>query len=282
LPGSSRSCGTSRFGRRGTEPATQRGSHHTVWPERSGVFPCLSARQTGGVIEAGQVLVARRVPGAAALGLLPPPAARVVPATVLADPEWTAELLAARAPRQGTGDRRVLATVWWYSVSTVLLTPALAGLVTGVPLSGRLADTSLAVRADGLPVAAVSRTGTDDVAADLRATLTAAVAAVAAAGRMRERPLWAIATDSIANQLLALGRALGDVPAATAHAAPLAAAIGSPLPMPRYEDVGRARFTRRASCCLVVELPGGSLCTSCPRRQPAERHALLEQAARWF
>jgi ferric iron reductase protein FhuF len=104
--------------------------------------------------------------------------------------------------------------------------------------------------------------------------------AVAEAGRMRERPLWAIAADSVANQLLALGRALGDVPRATALAAPLAAAVGTPLPVPRYVDVGRARFTRRASCCLMVELPGGSLCTSCPRRPPEERRALLEGAAR--
>jgi ferric iron reductase protein FhuF len=112
--------------------------------------------------------------------------------------------------------------------------------------------------------------------------LAAVVAAVAAAGRTGERPLWAIATDSIANQLLALGRALGDVAAATAHAQPLAAAIGSPLPMPRYVDVAGARFTWRASCCLMLELPGGSLCTSCPRRPPSERQALLTQAARWF
>jgi ferric iron reductase protein FhuF len=99
---------------------------------------------------------------------------------------------------------------------------------------------------------------------------------------MRERPLWALATDSIANQLLALGRAVGDVAAATALAAPLAAAIGAPLPMPRYVDVAGARFTRRASCCLVDRLPSGTRCTSCPRRPPAERLALLEQAARWF
>jgi hypothetical protein len=97
---------------------------------------------------------------------------------------------------------------------------------------------------------------------------------------MRERPLWAIAADSVANQLLALGRALGDVPRATALAASLAAAVGTPLPVPRYVDVGRARFTRRASCCLMVELPGGSLCTSCPRRPPEERRALLQGAAR--
>jgi ferric iron reductase protein FhuF len=129
-------------------------------------------------------------------------------------------------------------------------------------------------------VAATSWVPGGDVAAELRDSLAAVVVAVAEAGRMRERPLWAIAADSVANQLLALGRALGDVPRATALAAPLAAAVGTPLPVPRYVDVGRARFTRRASCCLMVELPGGSLCTSCPRRPPEERRALLEGAAR--
>jgi hypothetical protein len=225
-----------------------------------------------------QASVAARIPGAAGLGLVPPPSARLVPALDLADPERVAGLIESRAV---TVDR-VTATVWWYSVSAVLLTPALAGLVTGVPLSGRLADTTLAFRTDGLPVAALSSARADDVAAELRQTFGAVVPAVAAAGRMRERPLWAIATDSIANQLLALGRALRDVPAATAHAAPLAAAIGAPLPVPHYVDVAGATFVHRASCCLVVELPSGALCTSCPRRPSAERQALLQQAARWF
>jgi ferric iron reductase protein FhuF len=44
-------------------------------------------------------------------------------------------------------------------------------------------------------------------------------------------------------------------------------------------DVDGARFTRRASCCLMVELPGGALCISCPRRPPEERRALLAQVA---
>jgi ferric iron reductase protein FhuF len=234
--------------------------------------------QTGRVSERGQAWVAARIPGAAAIGLVPPPSAPLVPAVDLADPDRVARLIEARAPVVG----RVSATVWWYSASTVLLAPALAGLVAGVPLSGRLADTSMVFRPDGLPVAAFSSAIGDDVAAELRETLGAVVAAMAAAGQLRERPLWAIATDSIANQLLALGRAVGDVPAATGHAAPLAAAIGGPLPMPRYVDVAGARFTQRASCCLMVELPGGALCTSCPRRPPAERLALLAQAARWF
>jgi len=236
------------------------------------------APQTGPVDDGSQASVAARIPGAAGLGLLAPPGAATVPAVDLADPDRVSRLIEARASTVG----RVTATVWWYSVSTVLLTPALAGLVTGIPLSGRLSDTSLVFRPDALPVAAVSSAPGNDVAEELRESLSAVVAAVAVAGRMGERPLWAIATDAIANQLLALGRALGDVPAATAHAAPLAAAIGSPLPLPRYVDVAGARFTQRASCCLMVELPGGALCTSCPRRTPADRLALLEQAARWF
>src|SRR3712207_8989946 len=53
------------------------------------------------------------------------------------------------------------------------------------------------------------------------------------------------------NRLLALGRARGEEPRLTAWAAPLAAAVGPPLPLPRYEDVAGVRFTRRVSCCLL-------------------------------
>jgi ferric iron reductase protein FhuF len=234
------------------------------------------------VSDGGQTAVAGRIPGAAALGLLAPPSASAVPATLLADVAWTAETLAARAPRQRTDDRRVLATVWWYSVSTVLLTPALAGLATGVPLSARLPDTTVSMLSGRLPVAAVSSAPAVDLGTELRESLAAVVAAVAGAGRMRERPLWAIATDSIANRLLAVGRALGNVPRATALAAPLAAAVGAPLPAPRYVDVAGARFTRRASCCLLYRVPHEPMCVSCPRRPPAEREILLEDAASRF
>jgi hypothetical protein len=220
--------------------------------------------------------VAARVPGAAGLGLVPPPSAPVVPGALLADPAWTAEVLGRRARSQGTGDRRVLATVWWYSLSSVLLTPPLAGLVTGIPLSGRLADTAVSLLPGPLPIAAVAGPGSGDLAGELREAVGAVVTAVAEAGGMRERPLWAIATDSLANRLLDLGRAVGDVPRASDLAGSSAAAIGSPLPVPRFEDVAGARFTRRASCCLIVEVPGGSLCTSCPHRPPAERRRLLQ------
>jgi len=236
-------------------------------------------QQTGSVTGPDQRAVVARVPGAAGLGLVPPPTAPVVPGTVLADPDWTAGLLRDRAGSQGTGDRRVLATVWWYSLSSVLLTPSLAGLVTGLPLSARLADTAVSFLPGPLPIAAVAGPGSGDPAAELRDALGAVIAAVAEAGGMRERPLWAVATDSLANRLLALGRAMGEVPRATALAGDLATAIGPVLPAPRYEDVAGQRFTRRASCCLMIEVPGGSLCTSCPRRPPEERHTLLEATA---
>jgi ferric iron reductase protein FhuF len=234
---------------------------------------------------AAQAAVAVAVPGAAALGLVAPPMGVVVPATALADPAWTARVLTERAARQRTEDRRVLATLWWYSVSSVLLTPPLAGLLTGRPLSARLADTRLHLLSGAAPVAAIAGPARgSNLAADLRDALTAVIGAVADAGGMRARPLWAIATDSLANRLLALGRALGDVGTATGLAAPLAAAIGAPLPTPRYVDVPRAaggtsRFTRRASCCLLYRVPHEVVCTACPRRDPVERQVLLEDAA---
>ena len=243
------------------------------------------------------------MPGAAGLGLVPPPSAALVPGAVLADPAWHAEVLAARVSRQGTADRRVLATVWWYSLSAVLLTPPLAGLATGSPLSARLDDTSLYLLTGGRPVAAASsaafagpecsavdgsggglpvgRPGSlpYGVGQELRTALGAVVAAIAEAGGARERPLWAIAADSIAGRLLALGQALGTVPEVTALAGPLGAAVGPPLPGPRYVDVAGARFVHRVSCCLLYRVPAEQMCLSCPRRPPVERNVLLEDAA---
>jgi hypothetical protein len=226
-----------------------------------------------------QAAVAARVPGAAGLGLLAPPSAQPLPAVLLADAGWTAARIAALGRRYGSGDRRVLATVWWYSASAVLLTPVAAGLATGRPLSARLTDTTL-YEVGGTLLAGVSAAPPGpDPAGELREALAAAVAAVAAAGRVRERPLWAVATDSLAGRLLALGRALGDVASVTALAAPVAAAVGTPLPAPRYTDVGGTRFVRRVSCCLLLRLPGQVTCTACPARPPEQRQVLLEDAA---
>jgi hypothetical protein len=229
-----------------------------------------------------QAVVAARVPGAAGLGLLAPPSARPLPAALLADVGWTAERVAALGRRYRSTDARVLATVWWYSASAVLLTPVAAGLATGRPLSARLADTTL-YDVGGTLLAGVSAASPGpDPAGELRAALGSAIAAVAAAGGVRERPLWAVATDSLAGRLLALGRALGDVAAVTALAAPVAAAVGDPMPAPRWTDVGGTRFVRRASCCLLYRLPGEGMCTACPGRPPAHRRVLLEGAAGLF
>ncbi len=223
-----------------------------------------------------QSRVAALLPGAALLGLLVPPGSRPVPATALADDAWTAELLELRSRTARTDDRRVLATLWWYSASLVLLGPPLAGLVTGRPLSARLADTTLHLVGD-LPWAATSRAATGDVPADLADAIAAVVTVVARVGGVREAPLRAIATDALANKLLALGRARGDVAAVTSLAVPLARAAG--LPTPRYVEAGGQVFTRRASCCLAWRVPHEVVCTSCPRRDPAQRQVLLEDTA---
>ncbi len=102
--------------------------------------------------------------------------------------------------------------------------------MTRVPLSAGLADLTLSCGRGGLPVAATSSALGEDLAGELGTTLGAIIAAVAAAGRMRVAPLWAIATDSLAGGLLALGRATGAVPAATALTAPLATAVGPRCP----------------------------------------------------
>jgi ferric iron reductase protein FhuF len=226
-----------------------------------------------------QGAVVARLAGAAALGLVPPSSATSLAVTALADPGVAADLVAARARALRTAEPRVAATMWWYSASAVLLASPLAGLVTGLPLSARPADLTLSIGHGGLPVAATSTAASTDLGAELRELLETVIGAVADAGGMRERPLWAIATDSLATDLLTLGRTIGDVPAVTGLAARLAAAVGPRLPVPRYVDVAGTRFVRRASCCLMDRLPGGPLCSSCPRRPPAERTALLERAA---
>ena len=202
---------------------------------------------------ARQAAVAARVPGRPRSGCSPRRRPAAVPAALLADPAWTAARLAERAVRTGTDDRRVLATVWWYSASSVLLTPALAGLVTGRPLSARLADTTLSVagrRAAGR--GDVVRAGRWTPAAELRDAL-AAVVGRGGRGRADARAAAVGDRDRLAGQPAAgasAGRS-GDVPRATALAGPLAAAIGAPLPAPRYVDVARRAGSpagRRAAC----------------------------------
>lgn len=243
--------------------------------------------------------------------LVPAGEQEAVPLARVSDPQWLAAQIGLQSRRWPSVDRRVRATLWWYSVSQVFVTPTLASLfVTGRALSPRPADVELHRLADGniftarslavLDVGPVDDPGTDpgggpvrvsldpvvQVAAALRDSLEFAIPALAAAGAGREPPLWAIATDSLANRLLWLGKACGQLDRATALAARIADLIGSALPAPRYVSVARsstrggtATFVRRASCCLVYLEPGEAKCASCPRQTPEQRTAQLSAAA---
>jgi ferric iron reductase protein FhuF len=223
--------------------------------------------------------------------LVSSPGAVRVPAVAILDPAWLREQLRLRRERWRTQDPRVLATLWWYAASVWLPSPALASLlVTGRALSPRLEDVTLYWWPDGQVTASASAAvlaGPDQTAQlghALGAMFDAVIGPLAEAGGMRERPLWAIASDSLANRLLCLGRQVGDVDRATDLAVPLADAVGPRMPVPRFVDVqavpGRpARFTRRNSCCLIYEAPDQDMCSSCPKLAPTERQARLLAAA---
>jgi ferric iron reductase protein FhuF len=220
-----------------------------------------------------------------------------VPASLITDPGWLSEQVRLRGEIWKIDDQRVLATLWWYSASTALLTPTLTSLaLTGVALSPSLNDVVLhhtaSSRLHGSHSNAVLGTSITYLGTALRATLETCIEAVAAIGRVRQPPLWAIATDAIANRLLWAAQASDTAHRATDLAAPLIAATNPSMPAPRYTDVtvqiggdadahGRARrFVRRSSCCLLYRVPGENMCTSCPRRQTADRVLRLEAAVR--
>jgi len=212
------------------------------------------------------------------------------------DPTWLDTQIGLQANWWPTVDRPVLATTWWYSVSQVFLTPMIVSLlVTGRALSARPDDVQLHRLRDGRVLTAASTAvarGADPVAAaatGLRDSLEMAIPAVARAGAGRERPLWALATDSLANRALWAGRACGEVDRATSLAAKLVELVGAPMPAPRFVDVdrhqpgeGQVRFVRRGSCCLVYLEPGVAKCASCPRLAPEFRADQLRSAADSF
>jgi len=223
------------------------------------------------------------------------PGTTEITATRITDPAWLAEQIRLRSLMWKVDDQRVLATLWWYSASTILVTPALASLVvTGTALSPALEDTVLhhtpSSRLTGSHSTAVLGHDLDQLGSALEATLTSVITALSAFTKGRERPLWAIATDAIANRLLWAGEAVGRVREATDLAAPIIAAAGRRLPPPRYIDITAdadydfggdrdgattRRFVHRTSCCLLYRVPGEGMCTSCPGRAPAERTELL-------
>ncbi|MCR6484644.1 (2Fe-2S)-binding protein [Amycolatopsis sp. OK19-0408] len=201
------------------------------------------------------------------------------PATLLADAEWVRSRIGGAAKLYGCARPEVLGTIWWYSLSSVLVAPALENLVTATePLADpSLAAIELDLLADGRFLGARSTRalagGLPELGAAFGAALGTAIATIAAVTGARERALGAIATDSLGNRLLWTP----DPERAMALAEPLVAAIGLDLPKPRFVRVGRTPAVRRASCCLIYEV-GNPKCVSCPRQTPAEREARLRAA----
>jgi hypothetical protein len=235
------------------------------------------------VVQSAQDRVVAVLPPAARYGLEPPPADVRLSARELTDPFRLAGILTSHGELYPRATPPVVATLWWYLASAVLVGPPAVGALVAVPLSGALDDLEVSLGAAGVVSSAVSRAvGPAEPGPDLRETLAELIDTVCTLTGLRPRPLWAIAVDSLANRLLTFGRARHDVEAATALAHRLAASIRGPVPAPRFVDVDGARFVTRMSCCLLYRTAGGELCTSCPRRPAGERTALLRRAAPGF
>lgn len=218
----------------------------------------------------------QRLPDAASV-LVPHPGDASLPATVIRDPEWLAEQVRLRGLIWGIEDRRTLATLWWYSASTWLTGPAIAAHVaTGTILDPSLDAMVLHHRPDsrfgGSRSRAVLAGGVPELAHALRSMIAEVVTAL---GRYvaRPAPLWAIASDAIANRYLWAGRQLGDGQESPAGrtAARVVSAAGPELPAPRFVDVPPRQFLQRSSCCLLYRVPEKQACGSCPRRDAADR-----------
>ncbi|MFF1608724.1 (2Fe-2S)-binding protein [Amycolatopsis sp. NPDC058278] len=198
-------------------------------------------------------------------------------ATRLADAEWVRARIGGAAKLYGCARPEVLGTIWWYSLSSVLVGPAVDGLVAGTPVDPSLDAVELDLVADGRFLGARSTRpldgGLPELGAALSGALGTAITTIAAVSGARERALGAIATDSIGNRLLWTS----DPERAMTLAEPLVEAIDLGLPKPRFVRVGRTPAVRRASCCLIYEV-GNPKCVSCPRQTPEEREARLRAA----
>lgn len=169
------------------------------------------------------------------------PGERLVPGVAMEDRTWLAQQLSLRGQLWSTDDRRVLVTLWWYSASVWTIGPTLTALALfDKVLSADPADlsrhwlpdsrvtgaySSRLVPAD-VPVRAAGQT--------IRHLYERVIPTLADLGGMRPRPLWAVAADSMANRLLWLGQAVGDVQRVTGLLDPLIDAVGQPLPPPGH------------------------------------------------
>lgn len=135
-------------------------------------------------------------------------------------------------------------------------------------------DTEPEVRAadlEGCASGPESGCATASVGHALRHTLSRVIPVVAEVSGAGVASLWAIVADAIGNRALDIG--------AEEAGARLARDVAGRLPVPRFQDVGGRTFVRRISCCLVFEVPGCTMCTSCPKRPAAEREVLLAEVA---
>ncbi|MGY6650947.1 (2Fe-2S)-binding protein [Amycolatopsis sp. TRM77291] len=199
------------------------------------------------------------------------------PATLLADAAWVGARIGGAAKLYGCSRPEVLGTIWWYSLSSVLVAPSVESLVRGEPLDPSLDAVTIDLVPDGRFTGARSSRRLDGGLAELGAafagTLGTAIGTISAVTGANPRALGAIATDSIGNRLLWTG----DTARAIELAGPLVAAIGLGMPEPRFSRIGRNTVVRRASCCLIYEA-GNPKCTSCPRQTPEERDRRLRAA----
>ncbi|MEV0683378.1 (2Fe-2S)-binding protein [Nocardia sp. NPDC050378] len=211
------------------------------------------------------------------------------PGRALTDPAWISARITEMSRSWGTETRRVGGTLWWCMVASALVEPITSAYAKGYPAPLAVLDEfECEIRPDGgvermrfrafapaAPGAArepvPSPTPADAVVgAALRETLAAVIPQVAAVSGAAVPALWAIVTDAIGNRALDAG--------AREAGTKLAGEVGSRLPAPRFVTLADRTFVKRISCCLVYEVPTCTMCTSCPKRPPAERTALLSQA----
>ncbi|OLR91665.1 hypothetical protein BJP25_25600 [Actinokineospora bangkokensis] len=179
------------------------------------------------------------------------------------------ERIAASSDMHRTDDARVLGTLWWYSLSSVLLAPTVESLVvTGTALDP--GAVTVYIHPDGRLLAARSDAVSPDPGRALAAVIGSFARLLADLLDTSERPFWAIASDSLANRVLWAG-GTGETAVA------LARGVGASLPVPRFVSVRGHAVVRRSSCCLLY-LAGSAKCTSCPRQEPAERERRLRAA----
>jgi len=205
-----------------------------------------------------------------------------VPGTTLTHPEWLTARIAEMGRSWGTTTPRIAGTLWWCMAASALVEQLVRAYIDGESTpTPELRNLDCDMRPDGGVERVRVSAATGDARADgsevrapaegLRDTLATVIPPVAEVSGAGAAALWAIVADAIGNRAIDAGD-----PAAGSR---LAAEIGGKLPAPRFVDVGGRTFVRRISCCLVFEVPGCQMCTSCPKRPAADRAALLEAAA---